>query len=87
MLHPDFRLTAYHNLTMQRASVLQNYSSTYAKLAMFGFAAWGASTGGGVVIGITMGALVWCIAFSAIEMLQVRQPCLHSCLPIRAGQP
>lgn len=50
---------------------MQNYSSTYAKLAMFGFAAWGGAAGGGVVAGITMGALVWCIAFSATEMLQV----------------
>ena len=55
---------------------MQNYSSTYAKLAMFGFAAWGGAAGGGVVAGITMGALVWCIAFSATEMLQVRPlPC------------
>ena len=55
---------------------MQNYSSTYAKLAMFGFAAWGASTGGGgVVAGVTMGAVVWCIAFTSIEMLQARLSC------------
>ena len=56
---------------------LQNYASTYAKIAIFVFGALGGGGGVGIVAGIVVGSTVWCIGYSAAEMLQVcNQPYL-----------